>query len=65
MMVASVDVNSMPEFKAIDEGNGEFFYISQRHPWSQREGIPSDPLNKFDYNNKKMVKAWRCFVLLD
>lgn len=50
--VASVDINSMPiDFKSIDEENREFFYVAQRHPWAQRQGMPPDPLNNFGYNN--------------
>ena len=46
--VAFVDINSMPiEFKAIDEENGEVFYISQRHLWAKREGMAQKPLNNF------------------
>ena len=50
--VASVDINSMPtKFKAIDEGNGEVFYVVQMCPWTHRQGMPLDPLNNFSYNN--------------
>ena len=51
-MVASMDVNSIPnEFKARDEEKGDVFYIYQRHPWAQRQGMPLDPLNNFGNNN--------------
>lgn len=33
--IASMDTNLIPiEFKAINEENGEFFYVSQRCPWA-------------------------------
>ena len=36
-IVAFVHTNPMPtKFKAINEENGEVFYVSQRFPWSQR-----------------------------
>ena len=35
------------EVKAIDEENGEVFYISQRHLWAKREGMPWKRLNNF------------------
>ena len=50
--IASVETQPMPiEFKAIDE-NGEIFYVTQRRPWVQIQGMPQDPLQSY-YNNNQ------------
>ena len=51
-IVAYMDTHPMKtKFKAIDEDTREVIYVSQRHPWAQRKGMPQDPLNNFGYNN--------------
>ena len=50
--IASMDTNPIPtQLKAIDEDNGEVFFVSHRHPWAKRQGMLLDPLNTFSYNN--------------
>ena len=41
------------KFKAIDEDKEEVIYFSQRQPWTQRQGMPQDPLSNFGYNNNQ------------
>ena len=36
-MVASIDINSISiKYHAIEEDNGEIFYVTQRRTWAQR-----------------------------
>jgi len=33
------------ELQPFEGEDGQLFFIAQRRPWQQRQGMPSDPLN--------------------
>jgi hypothetical protein len=56
-MVANLEAKLLPiDFKIVEGDDDQVFFIAQRRPWAQREGMPQDPLNfgniYSNYNNQ-------------
>lgn len=56
-MVANLEAKQLPtDFKMVESDDDQVFFVAQRRPWAQRQGMPQDPLtfgNPYsNYNNQ-------------
>ena len=56
-MVANLEARQLPiNFKPVEGDDDQVFFVAQRRPWAQRQGMPQDPLtfaNPYSgYNNQ-------------
>ena len=58
--VESMDSQPRPTMFKVINKNGEVLYISQQRPWTQRQGMPQDPLQNYNRNNQ-----WKNYQKID